>query len=434
MAVLDCPIAPLSKAEARAALRDTAIYDHEAVLGQVAGAGAGAEAPGPNDTCVVFAHPTRAATLVPRGEASRKMDDFLAKFPSIVRGVLIRRRNEAGLLLAGGAASCALNTLSPTPGDIDLFPVGIDAEEVRGYLASIADSFGPSWTVERTERCVTFIRGELKLQVVLRAHKTVGDVLNNFDMGSSQVAYLPGRPSADGQFLFTDAARVAFTRGLNIVNLARRSPSFEYRLAKYYERGFGLALADHPGAIAVRHAAGAGTVLFHNLEIHMIASIRGHRFEAAAIVVARVAATSSYECAPGRDSERMFAAVARAGAPRDALVAVGRCAAGVDVTAINPEATADEAARALRRAIPDVARATLETLTTVLDADGCADFARAVSGVLANGEDCGGRFDSPHVADARRTFAARARIPFELTDASAMQTAAMSPAKWYLTE
>lgn len=74
------------------------------------------------------------------------------------------------------------------------------------------------------------------LQFVLRLYENLAQVLNGFDFGSCQVGY-------DGKTLWvTRLGLHARLTGMNLVDSQRRSVSYEYRLRKYVERGYGLAL------------------------------------------------------------------------------------------------------------------------------------------------------------------------------------------------
>jgi len=85
-----------------------------------------------------------------------------------------------------------------------------------------------------------FIRGtrgmSFKIQIVLRVYDSISQVLHGFDLGSSCVAF-------DGDRLyFTGAGKFAFEYQLNVVDLERRSTSFESRLRKYFALGFGFVM------------------------------------------------------------------------------------------------------------------------------------------------------------------------------------------------
>lgn len=77
-----------------------------------------------------------------------------------------------------------------------------------------------------------------KIQIILRLYKNISEILHGFDMGSSAIGY-------DGQRLyFTDLGKFAYEYSANIVDPSRRSTTYEYRLYKYFRRGFHIILPD----------------------------------------------------------------------------------------------------------------------------------------------------------------------------------------------
>ena len=70
------------------------------------------------------------------------------------------------------------------------------------------------------------------VQIVLRLYKSVSEILTGFDVDCSCFAY-------DGKQVYgTPRALAAFKTQTNIIDLSRRSPSYESRLSKYAHRGF----------------------------------------------------------------------------------------------------------------------------------------------------------------------------------------------------
>lgn len=72
------------------------------------------------------------------------------------------------------------------------------------------------------------------IQIILRKYSTIAEILYGFDIGSSQIGY-------DGKTLYyTVLSKFALETGYNIVDPSRLSPSYEHRLVKYHDRGFGF--------------------------------------------------------------------------------------------------------------------------------------------------------------------------------------------------
>lgn len=70
------------------------------------------------------------------------------------------------------------------------------------------------------------------VQIVLRLYHSPAEILAGFDVDTSCVAYDGSRLLANPRSL------VAMMRQANTVDMTRRSPSYEVRLAKYAARGF----------------------------------------------------------------------------------------------------------------------------------------------------------------------------------------------------
>lgn len=70
------------------------------------------------------------------------------------------------------------------------------------------------------------------VQIVLRLYKSVSEILTGFDVDCSCTAF-------DGsQVWASPRALSAFVTQANVIDITRRSPSYENRLAKYARRGF----------------------------------------------------------------------------------------------------------------------------------------------------------------------------------------------------
>ena len=70
------------------------------------------------------------------------------------------------------------------------------------------------------------------VQIVLRLYKSISEILTGFDVDCSCTAF-------DGsQVWASPRALSAFVTQANVIDITRRSPSYENRLAKYARRGF----------------------------------------------------------------------------------------------------------------------------------------------------------------------------------------------------
>merc|ERR1712137_586980 len=124
--------------------------------------------------------------------------------------------------------------------DIDIFLYGLTPSQANQKLKDIYQvvkrNSGNSGSVIRTQHAVTIL-GEYPYrhtQIILRIYKSPAEVLMGFDIDSCCVGY-------DGQrVLALPRARRALTKRHNLVDLSRRSLTYETRLHKYSQRGFGV--------------------------------------------------------------------------------------------------------------------------------------------------------------------------------------------------
>ncbi|KAI9433880.1 hypothetical protein H4582DRAFT_2081568 [Lactarius indigo] len=121
--------------------------------------------------------------------------------------------------------------------DVDLFLYGLTIEEERKIVSiyeAIRDSVPWDVTCVRTKHTVS-IHSQYpyrSIQIVLRLYSSPAEVLTGFDVDAPCCAY-------DGDRVWANPrAIVAMMRQANTVDMTRRSPSYEVRLAKYSSRGF----------------------------------------------------------------------------------------------------------------------------------------------------------------------------------------------------
>lgn len=126
--------------------------------------------------------------------------------------------------------------------DIDLFLYGLDEDAAVEKLREIYDSIQASSPYEirafRSAHAVTLVsRYPFRhVQIVLRLYNSPSEVLMGFDVDSCAVGY-------NGKNVFMcPRAVLSFLSQTNTVDMTRRSPSYEMRLAKYAERGFEIVV------------------------------------------------------------------------------------------------------------------------------------------------------------------------------------------------
>ena len=124
----------------------------------------------------------------------------------------------------------------------ELFPgyVASMASETLMYgLMSITLSLKKPWVPGSSQfRWTHTVARVVKYQIILRAYPSVAALLHAFDIGSSCIAF-------DGHTtVMTTMGAYAQRYGVNIVVPSYRSPSFEKRMCKYFDRGYALCFPD----------------------------------------------------------------------------------------------------------------------------------------------------------------------------------------------
>lgn len=129
--------------------------------------------------------------------------------------------------------------------DVDLFLYGLNSPEeaekkcIQIYEA-IRDAVPWDVTCVRTKHAIT-IHSQFpyrSVQIVLRLYASPAEVLAGFDVDCACVAYDGARVWASPR------AITAMMSQCNTIDITRRSPSYEVRLAKYHSRGFEIAVPD----------------------------------------------------------------------------------------------------------------------------------------------------------------------------------------------
>ncbi|MCJ1384124.1 hypothetical protein MMC17_007240 [Xylographa soralifera] len=122
--------------------------------------------------------------------------------------------------------------------DVDLFIYGLDEsaalEKIKQIETHIRNSILAETTTIRTKNAITIASQYpvRHVQIVARLYKSISEILTGFDVDCSCFAY------DGGQVYGAPRAIAAFITQINIVDLSRRSPSYESRLSKYSYRGF----------------------------------------------------------------------------------------------------------------------------------------------------------------------------------------------------
>lgn len=159
---------------------------------------------------------------------------FKHEFAKIIAGCI---KDFNNILVAGGSVGSII--FGAEINDIDIFVYGltmIDAtHRVYNLMQDIVEKF-PQSRLANTPGCTTIITPQFKVQIIHRLYKSAEEILYGFDIGSCAVGF-------DGQnVLFTVLSKFSFEYMCNILDVTRRSTTYEKRLAKYMSRGFNLIL------------------------------------------------------------------------------------------------------------------------------------------------------------------------------------------------
>eukprot|EP00698_Gefionella_okellyi_P005555 TRINITY_DN15060_c0_g1_i1.p1 TRINITY_DN15060_c0_g1~~TRINITY_DN15060_c0_g1_i1.p1 ORF type:complete len:1172 (+),score=237.92 TRINITY_DN15060_c0_g1_i1:70-3516(+) len=211
---------------------------------------------------------------------------FEANLRAFTKGLLVGL-DWNNIVLAGGAVlACLLpgavdieafrqNKLKGNPfkgADLDLFVYGLSEQQADAKIKQIYDvilrnSATSNFELVRTKHAVTFALTfpQRHVQIVLRLYHSPAEVLMGFDVDACAVCY-------DGTNAWVlPRARRAINEQYNLVDLDRRSITYEYRLYKYARRGFRVGVPNlvftriDPGVYAGERrsvtAAGLGFLL-----------------------------------------------------------------------------------------------------------------------------------------------------------------------------
>ncbi|KXS12930.1 ankyrin [Gonapodya prolifera JEL478] len=129
-------------------------------------------------------------------------------------------------------------------GDIDLFIWGVDEEGAKKKMEEIYEavkSTVPFETVAiRSSHAVTIVSQFpfRHIQIILRLYHSPTEILAGFDVDSCAFGF-------DGAAVYcSPRSHLASVTRRNTVDMSRRSPSYEVRLAKYAMRGFEIEVGD----------------------------------------------------------------------------------------------------------------------------------------------------------------------------------------------
>ena len=158
----------------------------------------------------------------------------------VVESVL---RAQPHVVLAGGAALDATveNVVTHKHGDHDLFLWGVGPDEADAIVASILASLPPYDVMLLSDRALTIIIGNLRLQIVLRLYDTPAEILHSFDIPACKVLVRIVR-GVEYEAWGTSSFVFCVTRQVAWMDPERYSIGYALRLCKYRLKGFRVVL------------------------------------------------------------------------------------------------------------------------------------------------------------------------------------------------
>ncbi|CAH0050859.1 unnamed protein product [Clonostachys solani] len=192
----------------------------------------------------------RSRYIMPLPDEKRRKDGS----PAIVASLAEFQRNfsifsEASLAEMDwsnvvAAGSSVFHEVFCPASDVDLFLYGLTEEEaiekIKAIEEAVRDTLLKDVTVVRTKYAITIASHypTRHIQIVLRVYKSISEILTGFDIDAAGGAY-------DGKQVYvTPRALASFITQVNHIDLTRRSPSYETRLAKYSNRSFEVYWSD----------------------------------------------------------------------------------------------------------------------------------------------------------------------------------------------
>lgn len=194
-------------------------------------------------------------TLIDR---EQKYDDanfrekFLTMFPAF------KKISFENILIGGGAISSI--TFDRSVNDIDIFFYGLSPQQATNRMTTLISQLFPKRaTFVKNKYCLTVITLSMTVQFIFRCYTCVSQILHGFDIGSSAAGF-------DGeQVWLTEMGGLAFGAKVNVVDLSRRSPTYEKRLSKYCYRGFNIMF---PG-LDMNKLKNTQAIVFPNMELRI---------------------------------------------------------------------------------------------------------------------------------------------------------------------
>lgn len=186
-------------------------------------------------------------------------EEFMDNYEIFTEGIL-ECMNWNNLFMAGGSITALLTKIPDDiktaeqkrnyynkeyyKSDIDLYVYGLNETQANKKMFEIYENIKKvlscDCTCIRSGKVVTIVSEYpyRHVQIVLRLFDSFAEILHSFDVDSCSVGF-------DGTDVWsTRRAHYAITNRRNIIDMTRRSITYEYRLKKYNERGYGVVIPE----------------------------------------------------------------------------------------------------------------------------------------------------------------------------------------------
>jgi ankyrin repeat protein len=177
----------------------------------------------------------------PSAHTISSKDEFLARFDKLTQSIL-NFIDWNNVVVAGGLVNLALSTtpltdLNSIDSDIDIFVYGVNEIQAQKTMNQIYESLKdivPENKCVKTNMTITIILPKpfRHIQLVTKLYNSVGDLLNEFDLGCAKVAF-------DGKNVWTTiGGHFSLVNHTNIYMPQCDMVAYKARLVKYSQRGY----------------------------------------------------------------------------------------------------------------------------------------------------------------------------------------------------
>ncbi len=163
-------------------------------------------------------------------------EEIIKKLRSVIAPAILNLMQKYPIIVAGGVFTSIWKHCRIS--DVDLFLIGPNSDMIDEIITQISKAYDAEFTYNQHTITIRLKDSILpytkKYQLILRNYQTISEVLHGFDIGSCCLAF-------DNKKIYSTSLGIfAIRYGYNIVDMSMRSTTYEKRLSKYFDRGFGI--------------------------------------------------------------------------------------------------------------------------------------------------------------------------------------------------